>query len=318
MRKPPPALRDQFPPNLDYAYFAGRGEPRLALRPRRDAPFDLVTASWMADAALLAYADPEFARARFAEAGLEAELFAAGSTQCYVARRDPDVVLVVFRGTRVYRGGAASVDGALAELRQVALDVATDLRIPLVDAGEGRCVHRGFCEGLDAVWKGTGLRERLEELRREAGRDFWFAGHSLGAALATLAADRFGAAAALYTFGSPLVGDEAFGRRFAVPALRFVHGDDVITRVPVAAPRAAGSLRAGLGLYRHVGESRYLRGGRLLPEDARAGAALLEHVASDVALLRDAIAGRVLRLPNGYFCDHAPVNYATALWNLCV
>jgi hypothetical protein len=62
----------------------------------------------------------------------------------------------------------------------------------------------------------------------------------LGAALATLAADRLAAenvpVAGVYTFGSPRVGDGAFARTFTDRlgdrCFRFVNAADVVTRVP--------------------------------------------------------------------------------------
>ncbi|MCA9453043.1 MAG: hypothetical protein KC584_10520, partial [Nitrospira sp.] len=68
----------------------------------------------------------------------------------------------------------------------------------------------------------------LKEEKRD--RTFWFTGHSLGAALATLAADRYGDVQGLYTFGSPLVGDEGFARDFYVSGYRFVNNNDVVAR----------------------------------------------------------------------------------------
>jgi triacylglycerol lipase len=75
-------------------------------------------------------------------------------------------------------------------------------------------------------------------------RQLWLTGHSLGGALAMLAANELfsraerGAApiAGVYTFGQPRVGNAGFrdaydtllkGRTF-----RIVHGDDVVPRIP--------------------------------------------------------------------------------------
>jgi predicted lipase len=67
-------------------------------------------------------------------------------------------------------------------------------------------------------------------------------GHSLGAALATLAADRLPDVQGLYTFGSPRVGDKGFQAHFRVKAYRLVNGKDIVPTVP------------GEGPFRHVGE----------------------------------------------------------------
>jgi hypothetical protein len=65
-----------------------------------------------------------------------------------------------------------------------------------------------------------------------------FTGHSLGAAVATLAAADWqasqpGRAAELVTFGSPRVGDGVFAAGLGpLPTVRHVHCADVVTRVP--------------------------------------------------------------------------------------
>ena len=98
--------------------------------------------------------------------------------------------------------------------------------------------HRGFMMAYFAV------RDRLLEVVREFPQaPLTFTGHSLGGAIATIAAldvqyniaQHTGQAIELYTYGSPRVGNAAmvtsFDRR--VPnSYRFVYGWDVITRVP--------------------------------------------------------------------------------------
>ncbi|MCX5893209.1 MAG: lipase family protein, partial [Deltaproteobacteria bacterium] len=90
-------------------------------------------------------------------------------------------------------------------------------------------MHRGFQAALDEVWER--LHDYLEG-KENARRTVWFTGHSLGAALATLAASRYGKVRGLYTFGSPRVGDLDFKQAFLVPTYRFVNHDDLVTRVP--------------------------------------------------------------------------------------
>src|SRR5262249_46297352 len=112
---------------------------------------------------------------------------------------------------------------------------------------EGMQVHSGFKQALNRIW--PRLSPPLEEM---GATPIWFAGHSLGAALATLAADRCAAAAGLVTLGSPRVGDAAFAAqfdaRFGNRALRFVNNSDVVTHAPPPVPLP----------YAHVGELRQI------------------------------------------------------------
>lgn len=71
-------------------------------------------------------------------------------------------------------------------------------------------VHRGFLAALDSVW-GKVLAAVQDTAH---GRPVFVCGHSLGAALAQLAARRLvghgQAVAAVYVYGSPRVGNDDF------------------------------------------------------------------------------------------------------------
>src|SRR5215213_1094973 len=191
--------------------------------------FEPVNAWWLAEAALLAYADPTLARNAFGKAGLVLagdQPFRGPSTDCYVAHCD-NFVIVAFRGTQVFRPGTDH----LKVLREVLPDLGADAKFCLEDVEGGGCVHSGFRSALDEIW--TPLVACLQHLVKERPkRTFWFTGHSLGAALATLAAARYPGVRGLYTFGSPLVGDAEFAKRLKVPAYRFVNNNDLVTQVP--------------------------------------------------------------------------------------
>ena len=112
-------------------------------------------------------------------------------------------------------------------------------------------LHTGFETAVDTVWRKISLA--IEE-RPADERNLFFTGHSLGGALALIAAERAARdlkdskATAVYTFGCPRVGDLTFSNKYA-PRLgdctfRLVHGGDVVATVP---PRFAG--------FRHVGDS---------------------------------------------------------------
>jgi triacylglycerol lipase len=120
-----------------------------------------------------------------------------------------------------------------------------------VDEFQGR-VHRGFSRALDSVW---GQVKRTIDQFQTQGQTLWFTGHSLGAALATLAVSRLVLAedkpvGGLYTYGSPRVGDRVFAQnfnnQFKDQSFRFVNHKDIVTRLP---PRQAGYSHVGTFLY---------------------------------------------------------------------
>jgi hypothetical protein len=123
-------------------------------------------------------------------------------------------------------------------------------------------VHRGFATALGLMW--PGLKERLP-----AGRPVWVAGHSLGGALATLAGVRLlaegYAVPAVYTYGSPRVGDLDFYTGYRPVNYRVVNNDDLVPHVPletmILAVRPFGLRQF---TYKHVGTLEYLdRHGKL-------------------------------------------------------
>jgi triacylglycerol lipase len=114
-----------------------------------------------------------------------------------------------------------------------------ELSIPLL--GSGVIVHRGFRHALDIVW--NDIETALEDVHVP----LFMSGHSLGAALATLAAARH-TPRGVYTFGSPMVGNQAFADKLKGLSIHRVVDDiDGVTFVPPA----------HLG-YVHVGEVRHL------------------------------------------------------------
>lgn len=105
---------------------------------------------------------------------------------------------------------------------------------PLPQAGSD--IHDGFRLAEEAAKPQI---NRAVELCRESGNPLFITGHSLGAALAALAALRAANAGmpprAIYTFGMPRVGGPQFGASYAdlgKVTWRLVHGIDLVTRVP--------------------------------------------------------------------------------------
>ena len=198
--------------------------------------FSRTNAWWLAEASLLAYWAKADVKARVKKAFGQAQDFSAENVEGYVALFN-GFAIVAFRGTE---------STSLA-------DIVMDAKFAKDDWKHGGKVHEGFLGGFDKAEKAW--RKALSAISPD--RPVWFTGHSLGAALATLAADAFAASepparyGGVYTFGSPLVGDRAFvdgfNARHAGKSFRIVNDEDGVALVP---PRFAG--------YRHVNEEHFV------------------------------------------------------------
>ena len=111
-----------------------------------------------------------------------------------------------------------------------------------------RDMHRGFDEAVHAVWS-----EISAALTSDAAAPPLFVtGHSLGGALAIIAAERLQRelkinASGVYTFGAPRVGSAAFAETYNASGLgdrsfRLIHGLDIVPTLP---PSALGFRHAG-------------------------------------------------------------------------
>ena len=124
-------------------------------------------------------------------------------------------------------------------------DVLADLNALPVKGVSGGWVHKGFQGELDKVW------DKIVKHREEHKRlNLYITGHSLGGAMATLAASRFSLidnVECLYTFGSPRVGTRAFKKSCKFDHLRYKNNNDIVTAVPLWV----------MG-YKHHGELQYI------------------------------------------------------------
>ena len=287
-----PDVRFVFHPEQDATYIhfehAGNAFDPAATRLGR------LNGWWLSDAALLAYWRPAEALERFKAAGLQAEAMEAGGLDAYVAWTDA-FVIVAFRGTQPDQWSDV-LDDAL-------------LRQEPWEHGPG-FVHRGFKAALDRVWGAMSVR--LNELG--TSRSVWFSGHSLGAALATLAAARFPNTSGVLTLGSPRVGDATFvaefDRRFSGRSLRYVNDTDIVTHVPPPIPIPSR--------YDHVGALRQItRDGEVTSSRPRLDHFFLE-VFGDTAHLQEVVQGlqrgNLTRAPK-FLLDHMPRGYAVDIWN---
>lgn len=159
--------------------------------------------------------------------------FATGGSEGYVATNDA-IAVVAFRGT------TNAVDWR-TNLR------ATSPKTLLVKGRPPVCVHQGFFNAFEVVSEQV---HRL--LDDEVGKPIYVTGHSLGGAIAQIAAASLARddIAACYTFGSPRVGDKSFDLYVKAPHYRVVNGYDCVPLVPFTFMR-----------FHHGGDPRYIRVG---------------------------------------------------------
>jgi pimeloyl-ACP methyl ester carboxylesterase len=111
-------------------------------------------------------------------------------------------------------------------------------------------VHSGFGASYIEL-EGMGIKSYLGTLDKVLSPEkIVFCGHSLGGALATIAASFFPKKGLLITFGSPRVGNYKFARAFKTEAFRYANLMDPVSHVPPTL--------ALLGAYRHVGTPMHL------------------------------------------------------------
>jgi triacylglycerol lipase len=177
-------------------------------------------AVFFAKASLLAYKSAGDIQATAKDWGLDGDFTffdAGGTTPGYLAT-DAGKAVLSFRGTQV------------EEMR----DVVADARVRKEPEVFGK-VHRGFKDALDEVWGDVAAAAGAVGDRR-----LWITGHSLGAALAVLAAARLShgghSVAGVYPLGQPRVGNASFVRAFdrELPdrCFRVVNYIDIVPRLP--------------------------------------------------------------------------------------
>lgn len=187
-------------------------------------------------------------------------------TQVFVASSER-AVLVAFRGTETLRDALTDVQYELSPSQRMAMrnDGPTERGSdssrrmvdanPAADSGSGtERVHPGFAKAVDAVWKD--LEAVLAAATDGKTPAIHFCGHSLGGALAVLAADRWRKSAAgrrvagVYTYGQPRCVDSDFAsrldRQLGERIYRHVNHRDAVPRLP---PRSFGYQHTGRCIY---------------------------------------------------------------------
>ena len=184
----------------------------------------------MARLAELAYLDGKEAKNKMKALGYTGhKFFENDGAQCHAVWNKEEYVLA-FRGTE-----PTEISDVLADLNAIPRGAMTH-----------GLVHSGFRNECDKLWDdivahhGKGHQEKK----------LWITGHSLGAAMATIATSRFEETQKveqLTTFGSPRVGTRKFVKHIETKHMRFVNNNDIVTKVPLFI----------MG-YKHHGELKYI------------------------------------------------------------
>jgi triacylglycerol lipase len=195
-------------------------------------------ALFLARACDLAYfAEPDGPLKFRSELGLDAKLISADNTQVYVAQSDQAIV-VAFRGSEAPTTLDGLKDWLLTNANNYLILPEGQSGTEFAAAGVGARFHRGFLEALAMIW-GT-LFAAVDQAQKTKERPLWITGHSLGGALALLAAWRFNrnfiTVNEIVTFGAPMIGNDtaakAFEQQFSGKIFRYVDLEDVVPHLP--------------------------------------------------------------------------------------
>lgn len=154
-------------------------------------------------------------------------------------------------------------------------DIKSDAKATTTKCDSGGNIHSGFKQAFEEV--AIEIQHTLDQDEFK-NKPLFITGHSLGGALATIAAKKLkhtGGMASCYTFGSPRVGDEKWISNIKTPLYRVVNAADCVTMMPPGSdtisavswllgliPQVGKSIRSYLlskfGGYLHGGNMRYL------------------------------------------------------------
>ena len=265
-----------------------------------------VNAWWLADASFLVYGDGDFIEDALRETplpdlGYEIEWLGERDDNRGMALINEESMIVIFRGTRLEQHKLLGESEAILMNQN---DFKTNSRFLPTALDAGGKVHRGFLSAFAEV------SDDLDEIvsTKTPDQSLWLTGHSLGGALAVIAAAHIELfhVQGICTFGCPRVGNEAFAN--ALPNeqhARYTFRDDWVPSLP---PEITG--------YRHGGDQRDVPGcePRKFLDDFSRGSKTVWAVAKSVAKELKVDLGE-LPMKIGGLADHAPIYYASLLWN---
>ena len=178
-----------------------------------------------ANISAITYESPKAAKIKFKTFGYSiVEFFDIEGAQAYLLKGSDDIHVLSFRGTEVSQPS----------------DILADLKAGKNIEACGGKIHVGFKGEINKLW--PAIEKSIANIDK-----LYITGHSLGAAMATVAASRIQSkVVALITFGSPRVGNQEFVDSLKVAHYRVQNNCDDVTNVPF---RLSGFRHHGTHMY---------------------------------------------------------------------
>ncbi|MCF6313780.1 MAG: lipase family protein [Verrucomicrobiales bacterium] len=211
----------------------------------------------------------------------------------------PDAIyhILCFRGTSRFRQWVLNLSAA--PTRWSHKDTRTH------ETDNKSYVHSGFKILFERIWP------LIDPIIADIPGPFIYTGHSLGAALATMASLRK-KPAQLYTFGSPRIGNAAFRDQLDHPPhFRITNHHDIVTLLPQSIDQIQPFD------FHHCGDFIYLDENNNLLHNPKPEVLANEHWAPDQALT---YLKRTFTSPHPPECirDHSPIQYSRKLSSLAI
>jgi len=164
-----------------------------------------------ANIAAITYEDPKTAKTKFDTIGHTiVEFFDIDNAQAYLLKNNDGIHILSFRGTEVTEPS----------------DILADLKAGKNIEAIGGKIHVGFKGEINKLW--PAIEKAVSDIN-----SLYVTGHSLGAAMATIASGRMQSKVlALVTFGSPRVGNKEYVNSLTVKHYRVQNNCDDVTKVP--------------------------------------------------------------------------------------
>ena len=164
-----------------------------------------------ANIAAITYDDPKTAKTKFNAIGCTiVDFFDIDNAQAYLLKNNDGIHVLSFRGTEVTEPS----------------DILADLKAGKNIEPVGGKIHLGFKGEINKLW--PTIQKSVANIN-----SLYVTGHSLGAAMATIASGRMQSKVlALITFGSPRVGNKEYVNSLTVTHYRVQNNCDDVTKVP--------------------------------------------------------------------------------------